>query len=332
MRRTSPQAAAPDIGVSAGLLVASGNRPRHLRALPVRPQRPDQGIVTGLVDGTALPADGRDARTPCRPSPAGSPAGRDRGSRQRNLTLLADLAAIPVGVALQRALPPRPGEPMAARAAAAGRVAVRGGRRRGDAAAGRAGRHPGAGRRLGAGGPDRRPAVAVPVGLGRRIRAGPAAGGRPRRGRRGRAGPPSHLRSLAVAGGVVAALAGSRTASTRWPTSPAGRLASVLPGGPRAVEADRPRRLAGACSAPAPSAVYGRAMRRIEAGTSAIRAGDRGGRGERWAGADGERRVRAAWCRGRPWGGRAAGTPSPRSGRDAGPTGRRARRTCRSRP
>ena len=51
MRRTSPQAAGPDTGVSVGLLVASGIVPgTFARSLSVR-SAADQGIVTGLSTG-----------------------------------------------------------------------------------------------------------------------------------------------------------------------------------------------------------------------------------------------------------------------------------------
>ena len=112
MRRTSPQAAAPDTGVSAGLLVASGIVPgTFARSLSVR-SAADQGIITGLSTGLhyLLTVGTQDALQAAVAEFAGA---KDRRGRQRNLTLLADLAVIPAGLALQRALPPRPGEPMA---------------------------------------------------------------------------------------------------------------------------------------------------------------------------------------------------------------------------
>ena len=107
MRRTTPRAAAPATGVSAGLLVAPGIVPgTFARSLSVR-SAADQGIVTGLSTGLhyLLTVGTQDALQAAAAELAGA---KNRGVRQRNLTLLADLAVIPIGLALQRALPPRP--------------------------------------------------------------------------------------------------------------------------------------------------------------------------------------------------------------------------------
>ena len=112
--------------------------------------------------------------------------------------------------------------------------------------------------------------VAVPVGLGGRLRAGPAAGRVDPAGRRGRAGRSPHERAVARGGRRCRGRAGRarRTASTPLATLAGRGLASVLPGGPQLWK------LAGHAAAlallgAAASAVYGRAMRKIEAGTSA---------------------------------------------------------------
>ena len=231
MRRTTPRAAAPATGVSAGLLVASGIVPgTFARSLSVR-SAADQGIVTGLSTGLhyLLTVGTQDALQAAAAEFAGA---KNRGGGRRNLTLFADLAVIPVGLAVQRALPPRPGEPMArgllrqtgwrlvlTGAGATLLLAAQAGTRALDA-------------RLGAGGRIASLPVGVPVGLGvayvldrRRAVAPEDAAAAPVSG-------PSDLRSLGVAGGVVGALAGLAYGE-HLVASLAGRgLASVLPGVP----------------------------------------------------------------------------------------------------
>ncbi|HEY6746944.1 MAG TPA: alpha/beta-hydrolase family protein [Mycobacteriales bacterium] len=270
MSRTPRQAAAPDTGVSAGLLVASAIVPgTFARSLSTRSAL-DQGIVTGLATGLhyLLTVGTQDALQAAAAELAGA---KDRGARQRRLTLLADLAAIPLGLALQRALPPRPGEPMARGAlrqtgwrfvltGAGGTLllAAQAGSRALDA-------------RLGAGGRIASFPVAVPVGLGvayvldrRRAAAGPSADAAALRPEPA----PSNLRSLAVAGGVVGGLAGLGYGEHALAGLLGRRLASVLPGGPQLWKLTGH----GATLAVLGSGVvtvYGRAMRRIETGTSA---------------------------------------------------------------
>lgn len=269
MSKRTPQQAAPDTGVSAGLLVASGIVPgTFARSLSAR-SAVDQGIVTGLATGLhyLMTVGTQDALQAAAAELAGA---KDRGVRQRKLTLLADLAVIPLGLALQRALPPRPGEPMARgvlrqtgwRFVLTGvsgtlLLAAQAGTRALDA-------------RLGAGGRIASLPVAVPVGLGvayvvdrrRAAAAGPAeASVEPEPG-------PSNVRSIAVAGGVVGGLAGLAYGEHALAGLLGRRLASVLPGGPQLWK------LAGhgvtlALLGSGAVAVYGRAMRKIEAGTSA---------------------------------------------------------------
>ena len=107
--RIPRRSAAPDTGVSTGLLVASALAPgTFARSLSVR-TAVDQGIVTGLAAGLhyLLTVGTQDTLQAVAAEVTGA------GGRQRRLTLVADLAAIPVGLAVQRAVPPRPGEPMA---------------------------------------------------------------------------------------------------------------------------------------------------------------------------------------------------------------------------
>jgi len=267
MRRTSRQAAAPATGVSAGLLVASGIVPgTFARSLSVR-SAADQGIITGLSTGLhyLLTVGTQDALQAVAAEFAGA---KDRGGGRRNLSLFADLAVIPVGLALQRALPPRPGEPMARgllrqtgwRLVLTGTgatllLAAQAGTRALDA-------------RLGAGGRIASLPVAVPVGLGVAYVLDRRRAVAPEDAAAALVSGPSDLRSLAMAGGVVGALAGFAYGEHLL-ASLAGRgLASVLPGGAELWK------LTGHATALAllggvASTVYGRAMRKIEAGTSA---------------------------------------------------------------
>ena len=78
----------------------------------------DQGIITALSSGLhyLLTVGTQDALQAGAAEVVASAAGRrggDAGRRsQRRLTLGADLAAIPLGLAIQKALPARPGEAM----------------------------------------------------------------------------------------------------------------------------------------------------------------------------------------------------------------------------
>jgi uncharacterized membrane protein len=266
----------PDTGAGVGLLVASALAPGTFASSLSPRSAMDQGLVTGLATGLhyllavgtqdtlqAVAAEVVRTRSPWRL--------QDPAVRQRALTLAADLAVIPLGLALQRALPPRPGEAMARGALrqAGWRFVVTGvggallitsqaGARQLD-------------QRLGANGRVAAFPVAVPVGLGIAY-----ALDRLRRGKIENADPlpqepdatPSWLRSLAVAGGVVGALAGvgygehaASSAVGKW-------LASALPGGPQLWKLAGHGASLGLLGA-AGVTFYGRAMRKIEAGTSA---------------------------------------------------------------
>ena len=268
----------PDIAVSTGLMVTAAVAPgTFARSLSAR-SAVDQGIVTALAGGLTylLTVGTQDAIQAAAAGLAGAaPArlGGDAATRQRRLTLLADLAVIPAGLAVQRLLPSRPGEPMvrgllrqtawrAMRTGIGGSLALatQAGSRALDA-------------RLGAGGRLAAFPLAVPVGLavayvvdrrqGDRLDApsgeqGAAVTAEP---------APPWPRSLGIAGGVVVGLAGAGYAEHLLAGLAGRGLAAVLPGQPETW------RLAGhgGCLlllGAGAYALWGRAMRRIEAGTS----------------------------------------------------------------
>ena len=263
--RIPRRSAAPDTGVSTGILVASALAPSTFaRSLSVR-TAVDQGIVTGLAAGLhyLLTVGTQDTLQAVAAEVTGA------GGRQRRLTLFADLAAIPVGLAVQRAVSPRPGEPMARglvrqsgwRLVVTGvggtlLLATQAGVQALDA-------------RLDGRGRIATLPVAVPVGLAvayllDRRRAATI----PQDAADELDEPASSARSLAVAAGVVGGLAGLGYGEHAVATLAGRGLASVLPGGPQLWK------LAGHAGAlallgTAASAVYGRAIRKIEAGTSA---------------------------------------------------------------
>ncbi|HEX7536616.1 MAG TPA: alpha/beta-hydrolase family protein [Dermatophilaceae bacterium] len=272
--RKTVQPVSPDTGVSVGLLVASALAPgTFASSLSPRSAR-DQGLVTGLATGLhylmtvgtqdtlqAVAAEVVRTQSPRRI--------QDPVVRQRALTLAADLAVIPLGLALQRAVPPRPGEAMIRgtlrqtgwRFAVTGiggalLITSKAGARRLD-------------ERLGAGGRIAEFPVAVPVGL-----AVAYVLDRRRPDKSEDVLPqvldeaPSSVRSLGIAGGVVGALAAAAYGEHLTSSAMGKGLASVLPGGPQLWK------LAGhATSLGLLGTVgvrfYGRAMRKIEAGTSA---------------------------------------------------------------
>jgi Alpha/beta-hydrolase family len=262
----------PDSAADVGLLVASALAPGTFASSLSARSAVDQGIVTGLSIGlhylltvstqdtlrgiaAALSADGAadTATVPAR--------------RRVSAMLMADAVAIPVGLAVQRVLPARPGEAMARgllrqvgwRFAATGLggvvlVGAQAGARWLDA-------------RVGAGGRIAGLPVAVPAGLGvayllerRRVRASDREYGASDR--------PSALRSLAVAGGVVGCVTGAAYAEHLLADQFARRAAGVLPG---QVGAWRVLGHGGflVVLGAGVSALWHRAMRRLEAGTSA---------------------------------------------------------------
>ena len=287
--RSSPRQQSPDTGVSVGLLMAASMIPRTFQRSLSQRSAVDQGIVTGLSTGVhyLLTVATQDALQAVATELAQATSIRrsdDPVARQRALTLLADLGAIPVGLAVRRAFPRRPAEPMRRgllrqlgwRFAVTGvggavLLVTQAGMRALD-------------RRWGARGRIASFPVAVPVGLGiayvldrRRLTTdneetpfGPGD-------------KPSGLRSLAAAGGVVGALAGLAYGEHATATAAGRALASALPGGPQVWK------LVGhgatlALLAGAGYAVHGRAIRRIEAGTSALRPILQSDEASRWTG------------------------------------------------
>jgi Alpha/beta-hydrolase family/Alpha/beta-hydrolase family N-terminus len=302
------------------MLVASALAPgTFASSLSARSAR-DQGLVTGLATGLhylltvgtqdtlqAVAAEVVRKRSPRRL--------QDPVVRQRALTLAADLAVIPLGLALRRVLPPRPGEAMirGALRQAGWRFAVTG-----VGGALLITTKAGASRldeRLGAQGRVAAFPVAVPVGLAvayvlerrreDRTQQYKTAPGMIEPGMiepgmieqdmtepgmtepgmteqdmteqdiTGGVSPhdlkvptPGWLRSLGIAGGVVGALAGAAYAEHAASSAVGKVLASALPGGPQLWKLAGHGVSLGALGA-AGVTLYGRAMRKIEAGTSA---------------------------------------------------------------
>jgi uncharacterized membrane protein len=237
----------------------------------------DQGAVTGLATGLhyLLSAGAQEAlEATGRVLADGAPP-----ATQRRVAIAVDAAAVPLGLAVLRALPPRAADPFRGVVRqAAWRLGVAGlsgalldGARLGAQAIDD---------RLRLGGRVASLPLAIPVGLCLayvldRVRAaeqeeqpgGPAA-------------PPA-LASLAVATGVVGSLAGAGYAEHALVDLAADRLASALPGPPELW------RLTGHAGFLAglglgASGLWHRAMRQIEAGTSADVPVLEPGEAERW--------------------------------------------------
>ena len=273
-RQPVPTAASPDTGVSVGLLVASATAPGTFAPSLSARSALDQGLVTALSTGLhyLLTLGTQDALQAAAAELARSgvgPRGADPVRRQRALTLAADLAVIPLGLAMRRALPSHPGEAMvrgwlrqtAWRAGATGiggalLIGTQAGLRALDA-------------RAGAGGRIASFPVAIPVGLGvaylldrRRLEPADEVSGVD-----ALESPPA-LRSLAVAGGVVGVMSVVGYGEHVLAGQVGRRLAAVLPGGAQvwrlaAHGASLTLVAAGA------SSLWARGMRKIEASTSA---------------------------------------------------------------
>ena len=107
-----------DIGVQVGLVVAAAQVPGTFAPGLTPRSDVDQGLTTALSTGLhyLLALGTQDALQAAAAELARTPlAARwsDPVTRARALTLAADLAAVPLGITLQRALPNRPGEAMA---------------------------------------------------------------------------------------------------------------------------------------------------------------------------------------------------------------------------
>ena len=270
MRTDRDRAATPDTGVNVGLLVASAAAPGTFAPSLAARSALDQGLVTALSTGLhyLLTLGAQDALQALAAELAAksgrSPA--QQASRQQALTVLADLACVPLGLAVGRALPPRPGEPVVRgllrqtgwRFAVAGFGGCLLTLARSAATA--------VDSRLDAGGRIVAFPLAVPVGLAvayavdrREVRAPDGAVDR--------AGSPSPVRSLALAGAVVGGLGGAAYAEHALATGLGRRLAAALPGGTAVWRLAGHGACVGALAVTA-SSVWGRAMRRLEAGTA----------------------------------------------------------------
>jgi uncharacterized membrane protein len=277
-----------DIGVQVGLVVAAAKVPEtFISSLAVR-SAVDQGLVTGLSTGLQylLTLGAQDvlqaAATELHQAAVASAwAGGQAGHRR--MMLAADLLAVPAGLALQRLLPTRPGEAImrgflrqagwraaTAGAGAASLEAMHGVLRPLDA-------------RLGAGGRVAGLPIAVPLGLGIAFivhRRDPQSfdAGAP-----GQPEPTPLLRSLLVAGGVEGGLAAAAYAEHRLAEEVGSRLARDLPGGPHVWRLAVHAACLGLLTV-ATSSLWSRAMRGIEAGSSADEPVLGGDEGNRWTG------------------------------------------------
>lgn len=276
-------------GVQAGLLVAAAKIPETFTPGLSARSVVDQGLITGLSAGLQylLALGAQDALEAVAAELAKTtPAGRwspDPAARHRLMTLAADLAVIPFGLAVQRALPTRPGEAMARGALrqAGWRLATTG---LGGALlilATSAGRRVDA--RLGADGRIASFPVAIPVGLSVAYLLDRRRANRVEVTELETPTPPSALRSLAVSAGVVGAMAGTGYGEHLLAGLLGRRLGTVLPGGPHLW------RLVGhgaflALFAFGASSLWQHAMRKIEAGTSADEPVLGPDEGTRWTG------------------------------------------------
>src|SRR4051812_36896083 len=277
-RRVLDTSTAPDVGLVVAAAMAPGTFAPSLSQRSVL----DQGLVSGLATGLhyLLAAGAQDAveatarfLTDGAGPPAVSPA------RKRAATIAVDCAAVPLGLAVLRALPARADDPLrGAVRQAAWRIGATG---LGGAALGAA--------RIGAQALDDRlkfggrlasVPMAIPVGLGvayvlDRLRVGEHA-----EHTDGEA-PPPVMQSLAVATGIVGCLAGVAYGEHALTDLAARRLAALLPGPPELW------RLAGHAGFLAglgvgASSVWHRAMYGIEARTSADVPVIEPGEADRW--------------------------------------------------
>jgi uncharacterized membrane protein len=253
---------APDVGLVVAAAMAPGTFAPSLSSRSAV----DQGVVTGLATGLhfVLAAGAQDAlEATARFVADGTPSPAVRRAR----TIAVDCAAVSLGLVVLRALPPRPDDPFRG---ALRQAAWRFG------ASGLSGALLGAAQwgshalddRLRLGGRIAAVPLAIPVGLGvayvvDRIRTGENAADSPVAS----SAPPA-LSSLGVAAGVVGGLAGAAYGEYFLTDLLARRLAAVLPGPPDLW------RLAGHAGfltglGLGASAVWHRAMRQIEAVTSA---------------------------------------------------------------
>ena len=274
-RRPLPPPASPATGVGAGLLVAAAIAPGTFAPSLSARSAMDQGIITALSTGLhyVLTVGTQDALQAAAAELAEArPLRRlkDPVVRQRAITFAADMAAVPVGLAIQRALPRRPGEAMmrGLLRQAGWRLTVTG-IGGGLLLASQAGARVLDGRVGGRGWIARFP-VAIPVGLGvafvldRRRQAEPE----PEAAGNDSSEKPSAARSMAIAGGVVGALTAVGYAEHLLASQLGRRLSSVLPGNQQVWKLAGDAATLGLVVA-AGYTLFGRAMRKIETGASA---------------------------------------------------------------
>ena len=285
---TAHAAPGTDLGVQVGLVVAAAKIPETFAPGLAGRSAMDQGLVTGLATGVhyLLALGTQDALQAAAAEIARIPAvGRWTAlpTGPRALTLTADLAAVPVGLALQRWLPTHPGEAMARgwlrqagwRAATTGVAAValelsHAGLRALDA-------------RTDAGGRVASLPIAVPLGLAIAFvvdRRRPLADSDEETG--SPAAPPLS-RSLLVAAGVEGGLAAVAYAEHLVACSVGAQLAERLPGGPQTWRLVVHGATLGLLAA-GTSVMWNRTMRGIEAGAAAEEPVFGGDEGDRWTG------------------------------------------------
>jgi uncharacterized membrane protein len=276
----------PDSAANVGLLVASALAPGSFAPSLSSRSVVDQGLVTGLSTGLhyLLTVAAHDTLAAAAEAVSGTGSGSGRPVHAVRRTMLmvgADLMAIPVGMAIQRALPPRRGE-----AVARGLLRQAGWRLMATGIGGAllAGAQGGArwlDGRIGAGGRIAALPLAVPVGLGvayvlhRRERTPAAADG-----------PdvaPSALRSLAVAGAVVGGLTAAAATEQLVVDRFGQRMAQALPVPASAWKVVGHGAFLAALAAGV-SSVWQWGMRKIEAGTSMDRPVIESGEAVRWVG------------------------------------------------
>jgi uncharacterized membrane protein len=281
MERTARQGrgrTATGVAPDVGLVVASATAPGTFTPSLSPRSAVDQGLVTGLVTGLhyVLAAGAQDALASTARFLAD---GSSSPARLRSMTAAVDVAAVPVGLVILRTLPPRQEDPLrgVVRQAAwrLGATGLSGAL----LSAAEAGAHA-LDDRFRLGGRLAAFPLAVPVGLGiafvaERLQAGKQI----QHGEE--ASVPTPLSSVGVAAGVVGGLAAVSYGEHALADLVARRLAVVLPG-----PADL-WRLVGhagflAAMGAGASAVWHRAMQRIEAMTSADVPVIEPGENERW--------------------------------------------------
>src|SRR4051794_41092120 len=269
---TAARSAAPDVGLVVAAAMAPGTFAPSLSPRSIL----DQGLVTGLATGVhyLLAAGAQDVLE-------AAAAVLDDGaasSRRRIRRIAVDCAAVPVGLAVLRALPARPGDPVrgVVRQAAwrLGPTGLCGALLSSAEGAAHAVDH-----RLGLGGRLAAVPLAVPVGLGTAYAVGRLRGARSARG--DEADGPTALSSLGVATGVVGCLTGVAYGEHALADLAARRLAAALPGPPELWRLAAHGGFLTGLGLGA-SSLWHRAMRRIEGGATADVAVLEPGEADRW--------------------------------------------------